>query len=105
MDGDIFALLQPLTIFFSKPLRLLSFHPYISMVLSYILGETPFRSIWAMGYGLWSFDSKENSAANHMVHTDLSLCIPHLTEEDRRQACVQHRGRCFNYVSTKHSLH
>ena len=41
---------------------------------------------------------------NHMLHTDMSLWTPLLTEEAHRKACLQHHGRCCNCGSTEHSL-
>ena len=41
---------------------------------------------------------------NNILTTDLSLWTPLFTEDARRQACVQYRGRCYNCGSTAHSL-
>ena len=64
----------------------------------------PFR----VDYGLWPFDDKDDeivcTVTNHMVNTNLSLWIPLLTADARRQACIQYSGRCCNCGSTGHSL-
>ena len=41
---------------------------------------------------------------NHMINTNMSLWTPLLTADARRQACIQHSGRCCNCGSTEHSL-
>ena len=41
---------------------------------------------------------------NHMVNINLSLWTPLLTEDARRQACIQYSGRCCSCGSTDHSL-
>ena len=41
---------------------------------------------------------------NNVVNTDLSLWTPLLSEDARRRACVEYRGRCCNCGSTEHSL-
>jgi hypothetical protein len=64
----------------------------------------PFR----VDYGLWPFDDLDYAivctVTNQIVHTNLSLWTPLLTDEARRQACIQHTGRCCNCGSTEHSL-
>ena len=64
----------------------------------------PFR----VDYGLWPFDDKDYdivcTITNHMINTNMSLWTPLLTADARRQACVQHSGRCCNCGSTEHSL-
>ena len=44
------------------------------------------------------------TGTNLAVNTELSLWTPLLTEEARRQACTQYRGRCCNCGCTDHSL-
>ena len=39
-----------------------------------------------------------------MLNTNMSLWTPLLTEDARRQACIQYSGRCCNCGSTDHSL-
>ena len=64
----------------------------------------PFR----VDYGLWPFDDKDYdivcTVTNHMLNINLSLWTPLLTEDARRQACIQYSGRCCNCGSTDHSL-
>ena len=64
----------------------------------------PFR----VDYGLWPFDDKDYdivcTVTNHMTNTNMSLWTPILTADARRQACIQHSGRCCNCGSTDHSL-
>ena len=64
----------------------------------------PFR----VDYGLWPFDDKDYdivcTVTNHMINTNMSLWTPLLTADARRQACIQHSGRCCNCGSTEHSL-
>ena len=64
----------------------------------------PFRA----DCGLWPFDDKDYeivcTVTNHMVNTNLSLWTPLLTEDARRQPCIQYSGRCFNCGSMDHSL-
>ena len=66
--------------------------------------RNPFR----VDYGLWPFDDKDYAivctVTNHMVNTNLPLWTPLLTEDARRQACVQYSGRCCNCGSTEHNL-
>ena len=66
------------------------------------------RDPFSVDYGLWPFDDKDYNivctVTNLAVNTDLSLWTPLLTEEARRQACTQYRGRCCNCGSTDHSL-
>ena len=64
----------------------------------------PFR----IDYGIWPFDDQDYeivcTVTNHALHTKLSLWTPLLTEDARRQACVQYSGRCCNCGSSDHSL-
>ena len=64
----------------------------------------PFR----IDYGIWPFDDQDYAivctVTNHALHTKLSLWAPLLTEDARRQACVQYSGRCCNCGSSDHSL-
>jgi len=66
------------------------------------------RDPFSIDYGLWPFDDRDYAivctVTNHTLHTDLSLWTPLLTEDARRQACIQHRGCCCNCGSTEHSL-
>ena len=64
----------------------------------------PFR----VDYGLWPFDDREYTivctVTNQMVNSNLSLWTPLLTDDARRQACIQYSGRCCNCGSSEHSL-
>ena len=64
----------------------------------------PFR----IDYDIWPFDDQDyaivSTVTNHALHTKLSLWTPLLTEDARRQACVQYSGRCCNCGSSDHSL-
>ena len=64
----------------------------------------PFR----VDYGLWPFGDKDYdivcTVTNHMLNTNISLWTPLLTEDARRQACIQYSDRCCNCGSTDHSL-
>ena len=64
----------------------------------------PFR----VDYGLWPFDDKDYdivcTVTNHMINTNMFLWTPLLTADARRQACIQHSGRCCNCGSTEHNL-
>ena len=66
------------------------------------------RGPFSVDYGLWPFDDRDYAivctVTNHMANKNLSLWIPLLTEDARRQACVQYSGRCCNCGSTEHSL-
>ena len=66
------------------------------------------RDPFADDYGLWPFDDRDYdivcTVTNHILNTDLSLWTPLLSEDARRQACVQCKGRCCNCGSTEHSL-
>ena len=66
------------------------------------------RDLFRVDYSLWPFDDKDYeivcTVTNHMVNTNLSLWTPLLTEDARRQACIQYSGRCCNCGSTDHSL-
>ena len=66
------------------------------------------RDPFLLNYGLWPFDDKDYNIVctviNLMVNTVMSSWIPLLTEEARRQACTQYRGRCCNCGSSEHSL-
>ena len=58
------------------------------------------RDPFSVDYGLWPFVDRDYTivctVTNHMIHTNLSLWTPLLTEEARRRACIQHRGHCCN---------
>ena len=64
----------------------------------------PFR----IDYGIWPFDDQDYAivctVTNHALHTKMSLWTPLLTEDARRQVCVQYSGRCCNCGSSDHSL-
>ena len=66
------------------------------------------RDPFAADYGLWPFDDRDYdivcTVTNNILNTDLSLWTPLLSEDARRQACVQYKGRCCNCGSTEHSL-
>ena len=66
------------------------------------------RDPFAVDYGIWSFDDRDYdivyTVTNNILNTDLSLWTPLLSEDARRQACVQYKGRCFNCGTTEHSL-
>lgn len=66
------------------------------------------RDQLSIDYGLCPFDYKDYAfvctAPNLMVHTDLSLWTPLITDEAQPQACVQYHDRCCKCGSTKHSL-
>ena len=66
------------------------------------------RDPFAADYGLWPFDDRNYDivcmVTNNILKTDLSLWTPLLSEDARRQACVQYKGRCCNCGSTEHSL-
>ena len=66
------------------------------------------RDPFADDYGLWPFDDRDYdivcTVTNHILNTDLSLWTPLLSEEARRQACVQYKGYCCNCGTTEHSL-
>ena len=76
----------------------------VSNVLYAHSRRDPFR----VDYGLWPFDDKDYAVVctvtNHMANTNLTLWTPLLTEDARRQACLQYSGRCCNCGSTDHSL-
>ena len=63
---------------------------------------------FAVDYGLWPFDGTDYdivcTVTNSTMKTNLSLWTPLLTEDARRNACVQYRGRCCNCGCTDHSL-
>ena len=65
------------------------------------------RDPFNVDYGLWPFDDRDYdivcTVTNNVVNTDLSLWTPLLSEDARRQACVQYKGRC-TCSSTEHSL-
>ena len=67
------------------------------------------RDPFSIDYGFWPFDDRDYDivcmVTNIIVNTNLSLWTPLLSEDARRQACVQYRGRCCNCGSTEHSLH
>ena len=66
------------------------------------------RDTFRVDYGLWPFGDKDYdivyTVTNHMLNTNMSLWTPLLTEDARRQACIQYSGRCCNCGSTDHSL-
>ena len=66
------------------------------------------RYPFTVDYGLWPFDDSDYdivcTVTNNVVNTDLSLWTPLLSEDARRQACVQYTGRCSNCGSSEHSL-
>ena len=66
------------------------------------------RDPFTVDYGLWPFDDRDYgivcTVTNNVVNTDLSLWTPLLSEDARRQACIQYKGRCCNCGSTEHSL-
>ena len=63
---------------------------------------------FAADYGLSPFDDRDNdivwTVTNNILNTDLSLWTPLLSEDARRQACIQYKGRFCNCGSTEHSL-
>ena len=63
---------------------------------------------FAVDYGLWPFDDTDYdivcTVTNSSMRTNLSLWTPLLTEDARRNACAQYRGRCCNCGCTDHSL-
>ena len=79
-----------------------------SHTVSNVSHAHPRRDPFRVDYSLWPFDDKHNeivcTVTNHMVNTNLSLWTPLLTEDARRQACIQHSGRCCKCGSTDHSL-
>ena len=66
------------------------------------------RDPFSIDYGLWPFEDRDYeivcTVTNNILNTELSLWTPLLSEDARRQACVQYRGRCCNCGSTAHSL-
>ena len=78
-------------------------HPVLNISRAHSRRD-PFR----VDYGLWGFDGKDYdivyTVTNHMLNTNMSLSTPLLTEDARRQACIQYSGRCCNCGSTDHSL-
>ena len=66
------------------------------------------RDPFAADYGLWPFDERDYDivcmVTKNILNTDLSVWTPLLSEDARRQACVQYKGRCCNCGSTEHSL-
>ena len=66
------------------------------------------RDPFSVDYGLLPFDDRDCAIVctltNHIVNTNLSLWTPLITEDVRRQACVQYSGRCCNCGSKDHSL-
>ena len=66
------------------------------------------RDPFAAEYGIWPFDDQDYDIActvtNNILIADLSLWTPLLSEDARRQACVQYKGRCCNCGSTEHCL-
>ena len=66
------------------------------------------RDPFSVDYSLWPFDDRDYAVVctvtNNMVNTNLSLWTPLLTEDARRQACIQYSGRCCNCGSIEDSL-
>ena len=66
------------------------------------------RDSFRIDYGIWPFDDQDYvivcTITNHVLHTNLSLWTPLLTEDARRQPCVQYSSRCCNCGSSDHSL-
>ena len=66
------------------------------------------RDPFAADCGLWPFDDRDydivRTVTNSILNTDLSLWTPLISEDARRQACVQYTGRCCNCGSSEHSL-
>ena len=66
------------------------------------------RDLVSVDYGLWSFDDRDYNivyiVTNNTVNTELSLWKLLLSEDARRPAFVQYRGRCCNCGSTEYSL-
>ena len=66
------------------------------------------RDSFSIDYGLWPFEDRDYeivcTVTNNILNTELSLWTPLLSEDVRRQACVQYRGRCCDCGSTEHSL-
>ena len=62
------------------------------------------RDLFRVDYGLWPLDDKDYdivcTVTNHMLSTNLSLWTPLLTEDARRQVCIQYSGCCCNCGST-----
>ena len=54
------------------------------------------RDPFTVDYGLWPFDDRDYdivcTVTNNVVNTDLSLWTPLLSEDARRQACVQYKA-------------
>ena len=72
------------------------------------VSQTHFRrDPFSVEYGLWPFDDRDYdiicTMTDNIVNTDLFLWTL-LSEDARRQACVQYRGRCCNCGSTERSL-
>ena len=66
------------------------------------------RDPFTVDYGLWPFDDRGYdivcTVTNNVVNTDLTLWTPLLSEDARRQACVQYKGRCCKCGSTEYRL-
>ena len=66
------------------------------------------RDSFSVDYSLRPFDDRDYAIVctvrNDMVNSNSSLLTPLLTEDARRQACIQYSGRCCNCGSTEHSL-
>ena len=66
------------------------------------------RDPFAVDYGLWPFEDRDYeivcTMTNNILNTDLSLWKPLVSEDARRQACVQYGGRCCNCGSTEHNF-
>ena len=83
-------------------------HPRPSHSVSNISHTHSRRDPFRVDYGLWPFYDKDYdivcTVTNHMINTNMSLWTPLLTADARRQACIQHSGRCCNCGLTEHSL-
>ena len=93
---------------FTAPQRYNGHPPRPSHSVSNVSHTHSRRDPFRVDYGLWPFDDKDYdivcTVTNHMINTNMSLWTPLLTADARRQACIQHSGRCCNCGSTEHSL-
>ena len=68
-----------------------------SHAISHVSHVHSHRDPFSVDYGLWPLDDRDYAivctVTNHMVNTNLSLWTPLLTEDARRQTCVQYDGR------------
>ena len=64
---------------------------------------------FAVDYGLWPFGDTDYdivcTVTNSTMKTNLFLWTPLFTEDARRNACAQYRGRWCNCGCTDHGLH